>query len=243
MHEKRLNRDTRLVASTIVFADSRTAKLKPCIASQRPHQFERAETACFWAFLCVFPPTHVNSDFTSECYYFLPTCRLGIHVMTSGLFRSAVSGPTVAAAALGLIGFTNSRLRRGAGRRDPSNCNPAPKPTAAIEALKADYRRPAPSFRFPKEDPYTVEKAALGKKLYFDSASSGHLRAILCELSQPRLRLGRRAVGRHRSRHGQARPAFAEHRQERMGFDLHVGRSRRRASKSRRSVQFNPPAK
>ncbi|MBV8836493.1 MAG: c-type cytochrome [Alphaproteobacteria bacterium] len=45
----------------------------------------------------------------------------------------------------------------------------APVPT--IEELKAQYRRPD-SIPFPKDNPYTTEKAALGKKLYFDTRLS-----------------------------------------------------------------------
>jgi len=46
-----------------------------------------------------------------------------------------------------------------------------PKGTASIDALKALFRRPA-SIPFPKDNPYTPEKAALGKKLYFDTRLS-----------------------------------------------------------------------
>jgi cytochrome c peroxidase len=41
----------------------------------------------------------------------------------------------------------------------------------SIEELKALYRRPE-TIPFPKDNPYTVEKAALGKKLYFDTRLS-----------------------------------------------------------------------
>ena len=37
--------------------------------------------------------------------------------------------------------------------------------------MKAEYRRPA-TIPFPKENPYTPDKAALGKKLYFDTRIS-----------------------------------------------------------------------
>jgi cytochrome c peroxidase len=48
----------------------------------------------------------------------------------------------------------------------------APKGLAgSIEELKAQYRRPE-SIPFPKDNPYTVEKAALGKKLFFDTRLS-----------------------------------------------------------------------
>jgi cytochrome c peroxidase len=45
------------------------------------------------------------------------------------------------------------------------------KAPAGLEALKAQYRRPT-TIPFPKENPYTPEKAALGKKLYFDTRLS-----------------------------------------------------------------------
>src|SRR6185436_19280540 len=40
-------------------------------------------------------------------------------------------------------------------------------------ALKAQYRRPT-EIPFPASNPYTPEKAALGKALYFDPRLSGH---------------------------------------------------------------------
>jgi len=42
---------------------------------------------------------------------------------------------------------------------------------ASLAELKAQYRRPE-TIPFPKDNPYTVEKAALGKKLYFDTRLS-----------------------------------------------------------------------
>src|SRR5215831_1779139 len=44
-------------------------------------------------------------------------------------------------------------------------------PATSIEELRAEYRRPA-FIPFPKDNPYTVEKAVLGKKLYFDTRLS-----------------------------------------------------------------------
>jgi len=46
-----------------------------------------------------------------------------------------------------------------------------PHAATSTDALKALYRRPA-SIPFPKDNPYTPEKAALGKKLYFDTRLS-----------------------------------------------------------------------
>jgi cytochrome c peroxidase len=49
---------------------------------------------------------------------------------------------------------------------------PAVKP---VDALKADYKRPN-AIPFPKDNPYTPEKLALGKRLYFDTRlSAGNL--------------------------------------------------------------------
>src|SRR5713101_2308012 len=88
----------------------------------------------------------------------------------SGFIRSVSSSFAVAAATLGVIGFANVSFGEaivGEMRRT----EPAPKAAAAINAMKAEYRRPA-TIPFPKENPYTPEKAALGKKLYFDTRIS-----------------------------------------------------------------------
>ena len=42
-----------------------------------------------------------------------------------------------------------------------------------LGTLKAQYRRPT-EIPFPATNPYTPEKAALGKALYFDPRLSGH---------------------------------------------------------------------
>jgi cytochrome c peroxidase len=46
-----------------------------------------------------------------------------------------------------------------------------PQAVQGMDALKALYRRPT-SIPFPKDNPYTPEKAALGKRLYFDTRLS-----------------------------------------------------------------------
>ena len=87
----------------------------------------------------------------------------------SGFIRSALLGPAVAAT-LGLIGFAN--LSFGAAIvGEMRRTDPSPKAAVAINAMKPEYRRP-PSIPFPKENPYTPEKASLGKKLYFDTRIS-----------------------------------------------------------------------
>ena len=45
------------------------------------------------------------------------------------------------------------------------------KPDSGLDALKAQYRRPA-TIPFPKDNTYTPQKASLGKKLYFDTRLS-----------------------------------------------------------------------
>jgi cytochrome c peroxidase len=47
----------------------------------------------------------------------------------------------------------------------------AGRASASLEELKAQYRRPD-AIPFPKSNPYTVEKATLGKKLFFDTRLS-----------------------------------------------------------------------
>jgi cytochrome c peroxidase len=46
------------------------------------------------------------------------------------------------------------------------------RPASDTEKLKAEYQRPH-SIQFPKDNPYTPEKANLGKMLYFDTRLSG----------------------------------------------------------------------
>jgi cytochrome c peroxidase len=88
----------------------------------------------------------------------------------SEFIRSTRSGPVVAAVALGLIGFAN--LSYGAAIvGEMRRSEPSPKAAVAIDAMKAEYRRPA-LIPFPKENPYTPDKASLGKKLYFDTRIS-----------------------------------------------------------------------
>jgi cytochrome c peroxidase len=84
--------------------------------------------------------------------------------------QSVPFAATVAVAALGLFGFVGSGLGSavvGETRYLSLEQNPA----AGLDAMKAQYRRPA-SIPFPKDNPYTPEKLALGKKLYFDTRIS-----------------------------------------------------------------------
>jgi cytochrome c peroxidase len=91
-----------------------------------------------------------------------------------GFGRSTISGFVVSAAALavfiGIFGFTTAGLGSalvGETRR----IDIGQKAPAGIDAMKALYRRPV-SIPFPKQNPYTPQKALLGKKLYFDTRVS-----------------------------------------------------------------------
>jgi cytochrome c peroxidase len=72
------------------------------------------------------------------------------------------------AAAAGVTALTAAIATRGYAQS--TGTVPAVKP-ASVEQLKAQYRRPD-TIPFPKNNPYTLEKAALGKKLYFDTRLS-----------------------------------------------------------------------
>jgi cytochrome c peroxidase len=86
------------------------------------------------------------------------------------LSRSPLFGTAVVAISLGLLGFAKlgfSAALVGETRR----VDLGQKAVAGVDAMKAQYRRPA-VISFPKNNPYTPEKAELGKKLYFDTRLS-----------------------------------------------------------------------
>jgi len=79
-------------------------------------------------------------------------------------------GTAVAMSSIGLTGFAGKSLAAaivGETRHLTLEQNAA----AGIDAMKALYRRPA-SIPFPKDNLYTPQKLALGKKLYFDTRIS-----------------------------------------------------------------------
>src|SRR5256714_14688842 len=90
---------------------------------------------------------------------------------SSGLIRLALLAPAVTVVALGcVIGFEN--LSYGAAIvGETRQTEVEAKAAAALQAMKAEYRRPA-SIPFPKDNPYTPQKVSLGKKLYFDTRLS-----------------------------------------------------------------------
>jgi cytochrome c peroxidase len=95
-------------------------------------------------------------------------CRL--LMLKSDLGRSFVYGSAALAALVGIAGFASVGFG-AAVVGETRITQQAPRPDASTDALKAEYHRPA-LIPFPKANPYTVEKAALGKKLYFDTRLS-----------------------------------------------------------------------
>src|SRR5262249_16166665 len=63
------------------------------------------------------------------------------------------------------------------------------EPVASIQQLKAQYRRPN-SIPFPKDNPYTLEKVTLGKRLYFDPRLSAANLLSCASCHNPALRWG-----------------------------------------------------
>src|SRR3954468_11702532 len=90
---------------------------------------------------------------------------------SSGVVRSTLLAPAATVILLGCFtGFGN--LSYGAAIvGETRHTEVEAKAAAALEAMKAEYRRPV-SIPFPKENPYTPQKALLGKKLYFDTRLS-----------------------------------------------------------------------
>jgi cytochrome c peroxidase len=84
--------------------------------------------------------------------------------------RSTIIASALAAASLCIFGFATLSFGSaivGETRRVDLGV----KAPSSIDALKAQYRRPL-AIPFPKDNAYTPEKAALGKKLYFDTRLS-----------------------------------------------------------------------
>jgi cytochrome c peroxidase len=79
-------------------------------------------------------------------------------------------GFAVSSFALATFGFANLVLA-AALVGEAKQISLQPKSAPGTDALKALYHRPA-TIPFPKDDPYTPEKAALGKRLYFDTRLS-----------------------------------------------------------------------
>src|SRR5947209_13699810 len=79
-------------------------------------------------------------------------------------------GAAFAIAAVGLTGFANKSLG-AAIVGETRQVSIAQNPASGLDAMKALYRRPV-SIPFPKDNLYTPQKLALGKKLYFDTRIS-----------------------------------------------------------------------
>src|SRR5579883_230064 len=83
-----------------------------------------------------------------------------------------MSSLRLAAVAASLVSFGFAGFGHGAALVSQTrHVEVATKASSGTDALKALYRRPA-AIPFPKDNPYTPEKAALGKKLYFDTRLS-----------------------------------------------------------------------
>jgi cytochrome c peroxidase len=87
-----------------------------------------------------------------------------------GFGRSILLGTVIAATTAVVVAFPDRSLG-SAIVGETRKVDVAQKAATGIEALKALYRRPS-TIPFPKDNPYTPEKAALGKKLYFDTRIS-----------------------------------------------------------------------
>ena len=74
---------------------------------------------------------------------------------------------TIGLAVIGLVNLSYGAALIGETRQ----VSIQPKAVQGTDALRALYRRPA-TIPFPKDNPYTPDKAALGKKLYFDTRLS-----------------------------------------------------------------------
>jgi cytochrome c peroxidase len=88
----------------------------------------------------------------------------------SSLSRLTVFAAVIAATSSSIISFATLSFGSviiGETRR----VDLGTKVPAGVDAMKALYRRPS-TIPFPKNNPYTPEKAALGKKLYFDTRIS-----------------------------------------------------------------------
>jgi cytochrome c peroxidase len=90
-----------------------------------------------------------------------------MYYLRAGLFFASTAVVSYLIVLPLLTGVSNAAVVGETRRFEPKK---APESTA--DQLKALYRRPD-AIPFPKSNPYTVEKAALGKKLYFDTRLSG----------------------------------------------------------------------
>ena len=89
----------------------------------------------------------------------------------SGFIRVTSLGAVVAVLILGCLLSFETFSFGAAVVGDTRRTMPQANAALALDAMKAQYRRPD-LIPFPKDNPYTPEKAALGKKLYFDTRLS-----------------------------------------------------------------------
>jgi cytochrome c peroxidase len=80
--------------------------------------------------------------------------------------RSGLTGSAMAAVIAATLGFTGHSFA-AALVGETRQISVESKPATGIDAMKAQYRRPV-LIPFPEDNRFTLAKAALGKKLYFD---------------------------------------------------------------------------
>jgi cytochrome c peroxidase len=86
--------------------------------------------------------------------------------------RTGLVFATIAVASYSLLSPVITTPSDAAVVGETRRFEPKKPPESSADQVKALYRRPD-MIPFPKTNPYTVEKAALGKKLYFDTRLSG----------------------------------------------------------------------
>lgn len=84
--------------------------------------------------------------------------------------RSTLFYAASTAAVVGMLGLAGTSFGAAIVGRT-RHVEVSPQAATGIESLKAEYRRPA-FISFPTENPYTLAKASLGKRLYFDTRLS-----------------------------------------------------------------------
>src|SRR6267142_460337 len=155
----------------------------------------------------------------------------------SVVIRTGLIGAAVIAATIGFVNITLGSAIVGVTRRVPIELATA----ANTDTMKAEYRRPV-FIPFPKENPYTLAKAALGKKLYFDPRLSAMSAQSCASCHTPGfgwcdgLALG---VGRGMTKLDRRSPTIINS----AGARASCGTAALRISSSRYCSRSNPPAK
>jgi cytochrome c peroxidase len=86
-----------------------------------------------------------------------------------GMRAACVAAAATSVAIIAIVGATSSNL--ASAGEPPMRVALQSDQGTPLARMKADYRRPA-TIPFPKDNPYSVEKVSLGKKLFFDTRLS-----------------------------------------------------------------------